>query len=76
MEGLTASQQREAERWIELYEHHDKYKLIGMIREEVPELGESESELATTTGKSDTTSKSSLMRTSQDLWAEKSGRDA
>jgi len=31
-QGLSESQQREADRWIELYEHHDKYKLVGRIR--------------------------------------------
>ena len=34
--GLTAEQLREADRWIELYEHHDKYKLVGQLREEPP----------------------------------------
>ena len=32
-EGLSAAQLQEAERWIELYEHHDKYKLVGAVRE-------------------------------------------
>ena len=26
----------EATRWIELYEHHDKYKLVGRLRERAP----------------------------------------
>lgn len=30
--GLTPKQLKEADRWIELYEHHDKYKLVGAIR--------------------------------------------
>ena len=31
--GLAPDQLREADRWIELYEHHDKYKLVGELRE-------------------------------------------
>ena len=31
--GLTETQLREAARWIELYEHHDKYKLVGAVRQ-------------------------------------------
>uniref|UniRef100_A0A7S0JKE6 Cytochrome b5 heme-binding domain-containing protein n=1 Tax=Calcidiscus leptoporus TaxID=127549 RepID=A0A7S0JKE6_9EUKA len=56
VEGLTDSQQKEAERWIELYEHHDKYKLVGRVRvplslsaeddEELAEVGAQEVELA------------------------------
>lgn len=34
--GLQPSQLQEAERWIELYEHHDKYKLVGQVREPPP----------------------------------------
>ena len=31
-QGLSDKQLKEAERWIELYEHHDKYKLVGQLR--------------------------------------------
>lgn len=34
--GLSESQLKEAARWIELYEHHDKYKLVGQVREPPP----------------------------------------
>jgi len=30
--GLMEEQKAEAHRWIELYEHHDKYKLVGQVR--------------------------------------------
>lgn len=33
VDGLSESQLHEAHRWIELYEHHDKYKLVGSVRE-------------------------------------------
>ena len=33
--GLTPKQLKEADRWIELYEHHDKYKLVGTVRGEL-----------------------------------------
>ena len=33
MSGLTDAQRREADRWVELYEHHDKYKLVGRLRQ-------------------------------------------
>lgn len=33
LEGLTEAQRREADRWVELYEHHDKYSLVGALRE-------------------------------------------
>jgi len=36
--GLTPKQLKEADRWIELYEHHDKYKLVGAVR--TPSLAE------------------------------------
>lgn len=29
--GLTADQKKEAYRWLELYEYHDKYKFLGMV---------------------------------------------
>ena len=32
-DGLSEAQIKESERWIELYEHHDKYKLVGQVRE-------------------------------------------
>jgi len=41
--GLRESQIREADRWIELYEHHDKYKLVGQLRKPVAVEGESHS---------------------------------
>jgi len=31
--GTWEAQLREAQRWIELYEHHDKYKLVGQVRQ-------------------------------------------
>lgn len=31
--GLSESQKREARKWLELYEYHDKYKFIGMVEE-------------------------------------------
>ena len=31
-QGLSDKQLKEAVRWIELYEHHDKYKLVGQLR--------------------------------------------
>jgi len=37
--GLTEVQTREADRWVELYEHHDKYQLVGSLRESPPGLG-------------------------------------
>eukprot|EP00854_Cymbomonas_tetramitiformis_P021336 gene21336-25642_t len=30
--GTTEYQKQEALRWLELYEHHDKYRFVGMIR--------------------------------------------
>lgn len=45
VEGLTESQQKEAERWIELYEHHDKYKLVGRVRPAMDLSVEDEKEL-------------------------------
>ena len=33
LRGLTDAQRREADRWVELYEHHDKYKLVGRLRQ-------------------------------------------
>jgi len=38
-EGLSEAQMREADRWVELYEHHDKYKLVGQLREVSPAEG-------------------------------------
>ena len=38
-DGLSDKQLREAHRWIELYEHHDKYKLVGALREEAAAAG-------------------------------------
>ena len=35
LHGLTHTQTREADRWVELYEHHDKYRLVGRLREYV-----------------------------------------
>jgi len=35
LHGLTDAQRHEADAWIELYEHHDKYKLVGRLRTEV-----------------------------------------
>ena len=32
-DGLSDVQLREAQRWIELYEHHDRYKLVGQVRQ-------------------------------------------
>ncbi len=37
LEGLSASRRRELTHWIEFYEHHDKYKLVGRVRHEAPE---------------------------------------
>ena len=36
-EGLKPEQVREGDRWIEMYEHHDKYKLVGQLREPSPD---------------------------------------
>lgn len=36
--GLSEAQVREADRWVELYEHHDKYKLVGAVRPPPPPL--------------------------------------
>jgi len=44
VEGLTDAQQIEADRWIELYEHHDKYKLVGRVRVPVDLSAEEEQE--------------------------------
>eukprot|EP00041_Stephanoeca_diplocostata_P032701 m.1055576 g.1055576 ORF g.1055576 m.1055576 type:complete len:479 (+) comp24193_c0_seq2:95-1531(+) len=30
--GCTESQKQEARRWLELYEHHDKYRFVGVVR--------------------------------------------
>ena len=38
--GLSAAQLREAEKWIELSELHDKYKLVGQLREPAPEVAD------------------------------------
>ena len=38
--GLRDSQLKEADRWIELYEHHDKYKLVGQLRTADPLIGD------------------------------------
>lgn len=40
LKDLTAAQLREADKWVELYEHHDKYKLVGRLRENNPEASE------------------------------------
>jgi predicted heme/steroid binding protein len=37
-DGLSEAQLKESDRWIELYEHHDKYKLVGQLREAAPSL--------------------------------------
>jgi hypothetical protein len=29
--GLTHAQLRETQRWVELYEFHDKYRLVGVV---------------------------------------------
>jgi len=42
MHGLTEAQRKEADRWVELYEHHDKYRLVGIVREAAATLGEAE----------------------------------
>ena len=39
-DGLSEAQIKESERWIELYEHHDKYKLVGRLRPDVPEASD------------------------------------
>ena len=45
VEGLTSTQLQEAQRWIELYEHHDKYKLVGAVRQpSVAELADDSDE--------------------------------
>ena len=31
--GLTAAELREIDRWVEFYEHHDKYTLVGKLRD-------------------------------------------
>jgi len=46
VDGLTEAQQKEADRWIELYEHHDKYKLVGRVRLAVDLTSEDEQEQA------------------------------
>lgn len=46
VKGLTDLQQKEAERWVELYEHHDKYKLVGRLRVPASLSSEDEQELA------------------------------
>lgn len=33
MVGLSELQKQEAMRWRELYEHHDKYTFLGLLRE-------------------------------------------
>jgi predicted heme/steroid binding protein len=38
IKGLSEAQVREADRWVELYEHHDKYKLVGAVRPPPPPL--------------------------------------
>ena len=38
LHGLTETQTREADRWVELYEHHDKYQLVGVLRVRVTQL--------------------------------------
>merc|ERR1712125_149899 len=48
VKGLTDSQQMEAQRWVELYEHHDKYKLVGRLRVPASFDSEDEQELAET----------------------------
>ena len=35
LHGLTEAQAREADRWVELYDHHDKYHLVGLLHEYV-----------------------------------------
>lgn len=42
LDGLSPDQRKEAFKWIELYEHHDKYKLVGRVRN--PNNGASEEE--------------------------------
>jgi len=37
LQGLTEAQRSEADKWVELYEHHDKYKLVGRLRTNNPE---------------------------------------
>jgi hypothetical protein len=31
---LTDLQKREAERWVDFYEYHDKYTFVGVLRED------------------------------------------
>lgn len=39
---LSETQRREAQRWVELYEWHDKYTLVGRLREEAADPAEEE----------------------------------
>jgi len=32
LEGLNSQQLREVDRWVELYEHHDRYTFVGVLR--------------------------------------------
>ena len=40
LDGLSEAQRAEAYKWAELYEHHDKYKLVGELRVAPPVEGE------------------------------------
>ena len=37
LEGLGDAQRKELLKWIEFYEHHDKYRLVGKLRTVAPE---------------------------------------
>ena len=42
LDGLSEAQRAEAYKWAELYEHHDKYKLVGSLRVAAPVEGEAD----------------------------------
>ena len=42
LDGLSDAQRAEAYKWAELYEHHDKYKLVGSLRVAAPVEGEAD----------------------------------
>jgi len=37
LKGLSDAERSELDKWVELYEHHDKYKLVGRLRPDAPE---------------------------------------
>lgn len=69
-DGLTEKQLKEAYRWIELYEQHDKYTLVGMVRTEHELTAEAEAVEAETLGQAQVTATAKNLRSTPGTPAE------